>query len=286
MARVRIVSSRPPGSWRSSRASAVSSSARRYGSARTPPTRPRTRPSGLARYSARSATATSASLVRPSSGIAGDADADRDGRAAGRPRTARRRRAGSARRPRGRPPGRRRAGWRRTRRRRSGTAGRRRGSRPPMRAGDARPGTRRRPGGRSASLNALNASRSSISTANGSPADAASTASPSSRWNAPWLRSPVRASCSARTRTAPCVSAFWRAIEAWPANSLVSSNSLALNAASASPIRPMLSVPIGLARRRAAGRRSSTRARTACRAPGSSAGRGGPRWPGPPRRGR
>ena len=90
------------------------------------------------------------------------------------------------------------------------------------------------------SLKTLNASRSSISTANGSRA---STASPSSRWNAPWLRSPVRASCSARTRTAPWASAFWRAIDAWLANSLVSSNSLALNAA-VSPIRPMLSVPI------------------------------------------
>ncbi len=72
----------------------------------------------------------------------------------------------------------------------------------------------------------------------------AATASPSSRWNAPWLRSPVRASWSARTRTSPWVRAFWSAIEAWPANSLVSSNSLLLNAASASPIRPMLSVPI------------------------------------------
>ncbi len=41
-----------------------------------------------------------------------------------------------------------------------------------------------------------------------------------------------------------------------------------------------------LARDRAAGRRSSTPARTASRGPGRNAGRGGPRWPGPPRRGR
>ena len=41
---------------------------------------------------------------------------------------------------------------------------------------------------------------------------------------------PVSASRSARTRTAPCVSAFWRAIDACAANSWVSSNSFALNA--------------------------------------------------------
>ena len=75
----------------------------------------------------------------------------------------------------------------------------------------------------------------------------ASTAAPSSRWNAPWLRSPVSASCSARTRTSPCASAFCIAIEAWPANSLVSSNSLTVKWASAFPTRPMLSVPDGVA---------------------------------------
>ena len=81
-------------------------------------------------------------------------------------------------------------------------------------------------------------------TANGCPA---STASPSSRWNEPWLRSPVRASCSARTRTSPCASAFCIAIEAWPANSLVSSYSLRVKLASASPIRPMFKRPDRLA---------------------------------------
>ena len=73
------------------------------------------------------------------------------------------------------------------------------------------------------------------------------TASPSSRWKEPWLRKPVRASWSARTWTAPWISAFCRAIDAWPANSWVSSNSLAEKPASAAPIRPMLRVPIVIA---------------------------------------
>ena len=137
-----------------------------------------------------------------------------------------------------------------------------------------------------ASLKALNASRSSIRTANGPRFASADRRSPSSRWNAPWLRKPVRASCSARTRTSPWASAFWSAIDAWPANSLVSSNSFGLKCASASPIRPMLSVPIDLAvdQQRDDDHRLGLERRA--RAPGPSADRGGRGSRGRPRRGR
>ena len=89
----------------------------------------------------------------------------------------------------------------------------------------------------------LEASRSIIRTASPEPSSVA-IASPSSRWNAPWLRRPVSASSSARTSTARWASAFWSAIEACPANSLVSSNSFGPKWDSSAPIRPMLSVPM------------------------------------------
>ena len=64
-----------------------------------------------------------------------------------------------------------------------------------------------------------------------------------SRWNWPWLRSPVSASCSARTLIAPWASAFSRAIDAWPANSFVSSNSFWLKWASGSAHPPDVQRP-------------------------------------------
>jgi hypothetical protein len=47
----------------------------------------------------------------------------------------------------------------------------------------------------------------------------------SQSWNVPWFRSRVRSSVWARISTALWISAFWRAIETWAANSLTSSNS-------------------------------------------------------------
>ena len=130
------------------------------------------RPSGLARYSARSAISTSASLVRAVVRVAGDPDADGDVRAAGRPGQL----GDAAPDPVGDLVGGRPVGVgeddRRTRRRRSDTGGRRPGwpprARPPTATRSASPA-----GWPQASLNALKPSRSSISTANGSPADAA-----------------------------------------------------------------------------------------------------------------
>ena len=80
-----------------------------------------------------------------------------------------------------------------------------------------------------------------MSSANGTPRPMSSS---SWRWNAPWLRSPVRASCSAWVTTAPWASALRRAMDAWPANSCTSSNSSRVKWDSSPPIRAMLSVPM------------------------------------------
>ena len=100
---------------------------------------------GLARYIARSATATSASLERPSSGKHATptliVTAGPSSLWSARPRP-----GGAVRRHRGRRSGRRPAGSPRTRRRRSGRSGRRRGSRRSSPA-RSRPAARRRPGG-------------------------------------------------------------------------------------------------------------------------------------------
>ena len=156
-------------------ASAVSSRARRYGSScdgvRATPVS-----TGFARYIAWSAIATSAPLVRPSSGkqatptlIVTRGRLDRAGHVGDAC-------DGSGPRPRGRPSGRCSAGSPRTRRRRSDRACRRPG---PRSSSPARsPVSRASPAGwPRASLNGLNASRSIIRTANGRPPPPLSTAS-------------------------------------------------------------------------------------------------------------